>query len=163
MSVKDDDEPEVKIGSGDEEEEIIEAVAEDDGNEIAVADDVEPGAAPGETHPGRSAQATIQESSESVGDRDSSPEYSGNIKRILDIELPVTVSFGSASRSLEEVLKMSPGSLIELETTAEEPVVLKVNDKAFAWGKVVDVDGYYGVEITEIVGQADRLATLGGH
>ena len=58
---------------------------------------------------------------------------------------------------------MSPGSLIELETTAEEPVVLKVNDKPFAWGRVVDVDGYYGVEITEIVGQADRIATLGGN
>ncbi len=88
--------------------------------------------------------------------------YPKNIRRILDMHLPVTVSFGSTNRSLHDVLKLSPGSLIELDKSADDPVVLKINDKPFAWGKVVDVDGYYGVEITEILAQADRIASLGG-
>lgn len=85
-----------------------------------------------------------------------------NLERILDIQLPVTVSFGSTRRPLSDILKFAPGSLIELDRGASEPVVLKVNGKVFAWGKVVDVDGYYGVEITEIINQVDRIASLGG-
>jgi flagellar motor switch protein FliN len=88
--------------------------------------------------------------------------YPNNIRRILDMHLPVTVSFGSTNRSLHDVLKLSPGSLIELDKSADDPVVLKINDKPFAWGRVVDVDGYYGVEITEILAPADRIASLGG-
>ncbi len=88
--------------------------------------------------------------------------YQQNLRRILDLQLPVTVSFGTTRRPLAEVLKYGPGSLIELDKLADEPVVLKVNDKVLAWGKVVDVDGYYGVEITRIVDRADRIASLGG-
>lgn len=131
--------------------------AETDGQEIAMVD--EPDAeltASSEVMPGPSV-------GQDRSTTDANPEFSVNIKRILDIQLPVTVSFGSTTRSLEEVLTMTPGTLIELETTADEPVMLKVNNRVFAWGKVVDVDGYYGVEVTEIVGQVDRIATLGGH
>ena len=88
-------------------------------------------------------------------------QYSVNIQRVLDISLPVTVSFGTAKRTLNEVLKMAPGTLLELDKSAEDPVVLKVNNKVFAWGRVVDVDGYYGVEITDIMTQADRIVSLG--
>ena len=90
-------------------------------------------------------------------------EFAENVQRILDLQLPITVSFGTARKALAEVLKLAPGSLVELDKSASDPVLLKVNNKVFAWGKVVDVDGYYGVEITEIVGQADRIASLGGH
>ena len=88
--------------------------------------------------------------------------YSRNIRRILDIQLPVTVSFGSTERPLAEVLKLVPGAVLELDKWADEPVTLKVNRRVMAWGKVVDVDGYYGVEITDIVARADRIASLGG-
>jgi flagellar motor switch protein FliN/FliY len=83
------------------------------------------------------------------------------IQRILDIELPVNISFGSAKRPLSEVLKLGPGALLELDRVAEEPVVLKVNDRVFAKGEIVDVDGYYGVQITEISSPAQRIASLG--
>ena len=96
-----------------------------------------------------------------TGSKQANSPYSVNIKRVLDINLPVTVSFGSTKRSLSEVLKLAPGALLELDKAAEDPVVLKVNDKVFAWGKVVDVDGYYGVEITDIMTQADRIVSLG--
>ncbi len=98
----------------------------------------------------------------SGGEAPAADLYQQNLRRILDLQLPVTVSFGATRRPLAEVLKYGPGSLIELDKLADEPVVLKVNDKILAWGKVVDVDGYYGVEITRIVDRADRIASLGG-
>ncbi len=83
------------------------------------------------------------------------------IQRILDIELPVNISFGSTKRPLSEVLKLGPGALLELNRAVDEPVVLKVNDRVFAKGEIVDVDGYYGVQITEISSPAQRIESLG--
>ena len=162
MKAKGDEEPEVKPETSTDDEDVIETAPGSEEDVIAIVDEADPADAIGEADMDSPVQPAVQEVRDQ-GQGDSKAGFSGNIKRILDIQLPVTVSFGSTSRPLAEVLKMSPGSLIELETTAEEPVVLKVNDKPFAWGRVVDVDGYYGVEITEIVGQADRIATLGGN
>jgi flagellar motor switch protein FliN len=92
---------------------------------------------------------------------DEDPFSEERIQRILDIELPVNVSFGSTKRALSEVLKLGPGALLELDRSADEPVVLKVNNKVFAKGEIVDVDGYYGVQITEISSPAQRIASLG--
>ena len=89
-------------------------------------------------------------------------EYSGSIQRILDIELPITVNFGSAVWPLKEILSMTPGTVLELDKTADEPVVVKVNDKVFARGEVVVVDGYYGVKIQEIDSTENRIKSLGG-
>jgi flagellar motor switch protein FliN/FliY len=108
--------------------------------------------------------AESREAAERRGDQSPNvhDEFSVNIQRILDLQLPITVSFGTARKPLAEVLKLAPGSLVELDKSASDPVLLKVNNKVFAWGKVVDVDGYYGVEITEIIARVDRIATLGG-
>ncbi|MGW8179623.1 MAG: FliM/FliN family flagellar motor switch protein [bacterium] len=83
------------------------------------------------------------------------------IQRILDIELPVNISFGSTRRPLSEVLKLGPGALLELDRDADDPVILKVNNRVFAKGEIVDVDGYYGVQISEISTPAHRIASLG--
>lgn len=92
---------------------------------------------------------------------DEEPFSDERIRRILDIELPVNISFGSTKRPLSEVLKLGPGALLELDRAAEEPVVLKVNNRVFAKGEIVDIDGYYGVQITEISSPAQRIASLG--
>ncbi len=92
---------------------------------------------------------------------DETTDWAPNIQRILDIELPVTVSFGSTNRSLREILKFAPGTLLELNRAAEEPVLLKVNNKIVAKGEVVVVDGYYGIRIKEIDTAAERIASLG--
>lgn len=86
----------------------------------------------------------------------------GKIERILDIEVPVTVSFGSVTKSLGEILRLTPGSVIELERMAEEPVILKVNNRGFARGEVVVVDGHYGIKILEVESTENRIASLGG-
>lgn len=87
--------------------------------------------------------------------------YSENIQRILDIELPLTVSFGSASWPLKEILSLKPGTVLELDKTADEPVILRVNNKSFAKGEVVVVDGFYGIKIQEITPPQERIASLG--
>ncbi|HSR67158.1 MAG TPA: FliM/FliN family flagellar motor switch protein [Acidobacteriota bacterium] len=88
--------------------------------------------------------------------------HSENIQRILDIDLPVTVSFGSAKWPLKEILEMVPGSVLELDRAADDPVVLKINDRPFARGEVVVVDGYYGIKILQIESPENRIHSLGG-
>jgi flagellar motor switch protein FliN len=76
---------------------------------------------------------------------------------LLDVEMPVSVSFGRATLTLREALKLITGSLIELDRGLNDPVELLVNNCVIARGEVVVVEGNYGVRITEIVSQKERL------
>lgn len=79
---------------------------------------------------------------------------------LLDVELPVTVSFGSAQLPLADVLKLTNGSLVELNRMVNEPVQVLVNNCVIARGDVVVVEGNYGVKITEIASRQERLRSL---
>jgi flagellar motor switch protein FliN/FliY len=76
---------------------------------------------------------------------------------LLDVELPVSVSFGRASLKLQDAMKLITGSLIELDRSVADPVDLLVNNCVIARGEVVVVDGNYGVRIIEIISQKERL------
>jgi flagellar motor switch protein FliN/FliY len=76
---------------------------------------------------------------------------------LLDVELPICVSFGRAALKLQDAIKLITGSLIELDRGLSDPVDLLVNNCVIARGEVVVVDGNYGVRITEIVSQKERL------
>jgi flagellar motor switch protein FliN len=76
---------------------------------------------------------------------------------LLDVEMPVSVSFGRASLKLHDAIKLITGSLIELDRFLTDPVELLVNNCVIARGEVVVVEGNYGVRITEIVSQKERL------
>ena len=91
----------------------------------------------------------------------STHEYPPVVRRILDIELPLTVSFGSTCLPLKDILTLTSGSVLALDQAPDEPAVLKVNEKMFARGKIVSIDGYYGIQITEIDTPAARIASLG--
>jgi flagellar motor switch protein FliN len=84
-----------------------------------------------------------------------------NIDLLLDVELPITVSFGETSIPLKDVLKLGVGSVIELDKSVNDPVKIIVNDKAIARGEVVMVDGNYGVRVLEVESTAERLRSLG--
>jgi flagellar motor switch protein FliN/FliY len=79
---------------------------------------------------------------------------------LLDVELPVSVSFGRAMVPLKEVLKLSSGSIVELNRAVTEPVEVIVNNCVIARGEVVVVEGNYGVRIQQIVSRQDRLRTV---
>ena len=80
---------------------------------------------------------------------------------LKDVELPVSVSFGRTQLPLQDVLKLTAGSVIELDRTIDEPVALIVNDTVVALGEVVVVEGNYGVRIQKIMSREDLLRTSG--
>lgn len=82
------------------------------------------------------------------------------IDLLYDVELPVAVSFGRAHLPLKEVLKLTSGSIIELNRTVSEPVEIIINNCVIARGEVVVVDGNYGVRIQQIISKTERLRTL---
>jgi flagellar motor switch protein FliN/FliY len=85
---------------------------------------------------------------------------SSTIELLYDVELPVSVSFGRAHLQLKEILKLTTGSIVELNRTVAEPVELIVNNCVIARGEVVVVEGNYGVRIQQILSQKERLRTL---
>ncbi len=79
---------------------------------------------------------------------------------LMEVELPVSVSFGRAELLLKDVLKLTTGSIVELNRTVDEPVELIVNNCVIARGEVVVVEGNYGLRITHIISAQERLRTL---
>ncbi|TYS16274.1 flagellar motor switch phosphatase FliY [Rossellomorea vietnamensis] len=85
---------------------------------------------------------------------------SKNLDMLLDIPLNVTVELGRTNRSVKDILELSSGSIIELDKLAGEPVDVLVNSRLIAKGEVVVIDENFGVRITDIVSQSDRLKKL---
>jgi len=85
------------------------------------------------------------------------PEITGNINLLLDVPMEVTVELGRSSKTVQEVLSLGEGSIIELDKLAGEPVDLLVNGKPIARGEVVVIDENFGVRVTEIVSVKSRL------
>ena len=83
-----------------------------------------------------------------------------NIDLILDVPLDISVVLGRTKKNIKEILSLSTGSLIELEKLAEEPVEILVNGKNIAYGEVVVVDENFGVRITSIKSNTDRIKSL---
>lgn len=79
---------------------------------------------------------------------------------LLDVELPVSVSFGRAQLLLKDVLKLTTGSIVELNRTITEPVEVIVNNCVIARGEVVVVEGNFGVRIQQVISRQERLRTL---
>ncbi|HEV7644471.1 MAG TPA: flagellar motor switch protein FliN [Pyrinomonadaceae bacterium] len=90
-------------------------------------------------------------------------ENTKNINRLLDVEMNVTVRFGSTQIPLREVANFGVGSMIELDRNVDEPVDLLVNNAPFAQGEVVVVDGYYGVRISKLSAPCESTETLISH
>ncbi|MCZ0702572.1 flagellar motor switch protein FliN/FliY [Natronobacillus azotifigens] len=83
-----------------------------------------------------------------------------NLDMLLDIPLQVTVELGRTKRAVRDILELSSGSIIELDKLAGEPVDIHVNNKLIAQGEVVVIDENFGVRVTDIVSQSDRLKKL---
>lgn len=79
---------------------------------------------------------------------------------LLDVEMPVSVSFGKAQVALKDVLKLTTGSIVELNRAIAEPVDIVVNNRVIARGEVVVVEGNFGVRIQQVVSRNERLRTL---
>jgi len=82
------------------------------------------------------------------------------LSRLLDIPIEVNIELGKTELSIRRVLEIGPGSIIELDRTAGEPVDLVVNDKIIARGEVVVIDENFGIRITNLVSPEERIRQL---
>lgn len=92
--------------------------------------------------------------------QDSSVKKSNNIDLILDVPLEISVVLGRTKKNVNEILNLGTGSLVELEKLAEEPVDILVNGRQIATGEVVVVNENFGVRITAILSNAERVKNL---
>jgi flagellar motor switch protein FliN len=69
---------------------------------------------------------------------------------LMDVELAVTLRFGSRRLVLREVLDLNPGAVVELDRQVEEPVDVLLDGRLVARGEVVVLDGNYGLRVTEV-------------
>ena len=76
-----------------------------------------------------------------------------NIDLIMDVPLEVTVELGRTSKSIKEILEFSPGTIIELDKIAGEPIDVLVNGKLVAKGEVVVIEESFGIRVTDIIKQ----------
>ena len=83
-----------------------------------------------------------------------------NLDMLLDIPLKVTVELGRTKKSINDILELASGSIIELDKLAGEPVDILVNDKLVAEGEVVVIEENFGVRVTDIISQYDRIRNL---
>jgi flagellar motor switch protein FliN/FliY len=100
--------------------------------------------------PAESLEAPTNENA-GVGDR---------IGVILDIDLPVVVRFGRTELPLRALTRISPGSVIDLGRSPDDPVELLVSDRVIARGEVVIVGGNYGIRILDVVSPSERMRSM---
>lgn len=84
-----------------------------------------------------------------------------NIDLLLDVNLPISIELGRTKMAISDILSLGPGSVVELNKLAGEPVDLLVNGRIVARGEVVVIDENFGVRITQLLTTEERLRVLG--
>jgi flagellar motor switch protein FliN len=79
---------------------------------------------------------------------------------IMDVTLQVTVEVGRARMTIQDLLQLGQGSVVELEKLAGEPLDIYINGKAVARGEAVIVNEKFGVRLTDIISPEDRVQSL---
>jgi len=115
----------------------------------ATADDIDFGSA-------AVSQAEFQQLSEPAGKLNER-----SIELLMDVSLPVSIELGRTKMAISEILALGPGSVVELNKLAGEPVDLLVNYKIVARGEVVVIDENFGVRVTQLLSPEERLRILG--
>ena len=85
-----------------------------------------------------------------------------SIERIMDIPLIVSVELGRTSIPIGELLRLCQGSVVELTKLAGEPLDVLVHGKLVARGEAVVINDQFGIRLTDIVSQSERIKTLKG-
>ena len=125
--------------------------AEDDWASALADQEATPSDAPG------SQPANFQELGEGAVDQGGGH----NLDFLLDVPLEVTVELGRTTMIINKMLQLTQGSVVELDKAAGEPVEIYVNKKLLGKGEVIVVNERFGVRITEIISQADRIKNMG--
>ncbi len=87
-------------------------------------------------------------------------EESRYIDMLLDLHMPISIELGRTKMAIADILALGPGSVVELNKLAGEPVEVLVNQKTVALGEVVVVDENFGVRVTQLMSPEDRIKAL---
>lgn len=85
-----------------------------------------------------------------------------DIDFLFDVELEVTVVLGTTRMLISDLLKLTTGSVVELNKLAGESLDILVNEKVIARGEAVTVNEKFGVRLTEIISPLERIKQLKG-
>ena len=88
-------------------------------------------------------------------------ELPRNLDFLLDVYLQVSVEVGRTRMTIQDLLQLGQGSVIELTKLAGEPLDVYINDRLVARGEAVIVNEKFGVRITDIISQTERIEGLG--
>lgn len=102
----------------------------------------------------------FEEGSGSSGKAPLSAEERKKLDSILDIPVTITMEVGHAKISIRNLLQLNQGSVIELERLAGEPLDVLVNGTLIAHGEVVVVNDKFGIRLTDVISQVERIKKL---
>jgi flagellar motor switch protein FliN/FliY len=80
-----------------------------------------------------------------------------SISVLLDLSLPVSIELGRTKMTVQEILRLGRGSVIQLDRLAGEPIDIYVGDRRFAEGEVVVIDEHFGIRITRVLASAPAV------
>ena len=103
----------------------------------------------------------LQENQQAHPGRNGLGTLSRELEFLYDVPLQVSVEVGRARILLKDLLQMGEGYVIELDKLAGEPLDLYVNGRLIARGEAVKVGDKFGIKLTEVVSQSDRIKNLG--
>lgn len=89
------------------------------------------------------------------------PQLVRDLEFLYDVPLQLSVEVGRARILLKDLLQMGEGYVVELDKLAGEPLDLYVNSRLIARGEAVKVADKFGIKLTEVVSQKDRIKNLG--
>ena len=95
-----------------------------------------------------------------TNDSNDAPKNERRLDLLLDVPLELSVELGRTRMTIQDLLGLGPGSVIELDKIAGEALDILVNDRLVARGEAVVVNDKFGVRITDIVSQSERVARL---
>ncbi|MCD8547351.1 MAG: flagellar motor switch protein FliN [Aeromonadaceae bacterium] len=114
-------------------------------------------AALGEQSDGEAKRAELEELK---ADSPLSQEERRKLDTILDIPVTITMEVGRSQISIRNLLQLNQGSVVELDRIAGEPLDVLVNGTLIAHGEVVVVNDKFGIRLTDVISQNERIKKL---
>ncbi len=103
----------------------------------------------------------LEETPQSPPPQTKREHQAADLEFLFDVPLQVSVEVGRARILLKDLLQMGEGYVVELDKLAGEPLDLYVNSRLIARGEAVKVGEKFGIKLTEVVSQSDRIEKLG--
>jgi flagellar motor switch protein FliN/FliY len=104
--------------------------------------------------------AEVAELEEFDEDREITPKEKRKLDTILDIPVTIAMEVGRSNISIRNLLQLNQGSVVELDRVAGEPLDVLVNGTLIAHGEVVVVNDKFGIRLTDVISQLERIKKL---